>query len=188
MRSSIFAFCLIALLALSTPAQAQLRSAGSIHETSVRLYDQGSVGFSLSRFFTPQHFQMSHSFEMSSSSFGGGSTMSMYTNSMRWHFNSKLAARLDVSAAYSPLGDNRLTSVTGRSPGQVFISNAEIAYRPSENVQIYLSMRRSPYGSYMSPYGSYGGRGYGYDRYSGSSFHANFGPSSQDLFWNNRLR
>ncbi len=185
MRSSIFAAFVIALLLAGTPANAQLRASGSPQETSVRLYDQGNVGFSLNRFFTPEHFRMSHSFEATSSSFGGGSSMAMYTNSMQWHFNNKLAARLDVSAAYSPTQNQRLTNAMGNQSGQVFIRNAEIAYRPAKNVEMHLSMRRSPYGSYMSPYGA---GGYGYDRYGGSSFYGNFGPNSRDLFWNDRYR
>jgi len=184
MRSSLIAAFVIALVLAASPANAQLRSAGSAQATSVRLYDQGNVGFSLNRFFTPEHFRMSHSFEASSSSFGGGSSIAMYTNSMQWQFSNKLAARVDVAAAYSPLQDQRLNSITGNQSPQVFLRNAEIAYRPSENVQIHLSMRRNPYGN--MGYGNYGG--YGGQRHSGGSFYGNFGPNSQDLFWNDRLR
>ncbi|MDE2995408.1 MAG: hypothetical protein OXT73_01510 [Bacteroidota bacterium] len=184
MRISIFALLLAATLVATTPAQAQLRSSGSAAETSVRLYDQGTAGFSLNRFFTPEHFRMSHTFEASSSSWGGGSSMAMYTNSMMWQFSSKLAARLDVAAASQLGGNTRLAQALGQNPNQVFIRNAEIAYRPTENIQLHLRMRRSPYGSYMSPYGSYNA----YDRWNhSSSFRSDFGPSSQDLFWNDRL-
>lgn len=178
MRASLYTLCLIAVLTFSIPAQAQLRSAGSAAESSVRLYDVGATGFSLNRFFTPENFQMSHSFEVSSF---GGSTLSMYTNSMRWRFSDKLAARLDVSAAYSPLDNQRSTSVTRGNNGQVFLRNAEIVYRPSKNTLLNFSFGRSPYGSYARPYGYSG-----YSRYGGSSFRADFGPSGRDLFWNER--
>lgn len=156
----------------------------------MRLYDQGTAGFSLNRYFTPEHFRMSHTFEASSSSWGGGSSMAMYTNTMQWHFNNKLAARLDVSAASQLGGNQRLAQAFGQNPNQVFIRNAELAYRPTDNVQIHLSMRRSPYGSYMSPYGYGGYNGYSaYDRWNQqSSFRADFGPSGRDLFWNDRLK
>ena len=182
MRTSFLSLLLIALLAFAAPAQAQLRSANSPAEASVRLYEQGNAGFSLNKYFSPEHFAMSHSFELSSF---GGNSMSMYTNSMQWQFSSKLAARLDVAAAYSPLGSQSGMSVTGQSDSRVFVKNAELAYRPKENVQLHLSFRQSPYGSYMSPYG-YGG--YGYNRYGGSSFQADYGSSNRDLFWNDRLR
>ena len=187
MRSSIFALLLVAALLATAPAHAQLRPSGSAVESSVRLYDQGATGFSLNRFFTPEHFRMSHTFEATSSSWGGGSSMAMYTNSMQWQFNSKLAARLDIAAASQLGGDQRLAQALGQNSNQVFIRNAEVAYRPTENIQLHLSMRRSPYGSYMSPYGYYGGNAY--DRWNqNSSFRADFGPSGRDLFWNDRLK
>ncbi|MDG1753413.1 MAG: hypothetical protein P8H65_00375 [Rhodothermales bacterium] len=179
MRGSILTVILVASLAMSIPAQAQLRTATPANQTAVRLYDQGGSGFSLNRLFSPTNFQMSHSFEMSS--FSGGSTLSMYTNSMNWKFN-KIAARLDVSAAYSPMQNQSGASVTGQTAPQVFIRNADIAYRPTKNMQFNLSLRRSPYGSYMSPYGR-GGYGMGYDSYGGSSMYASFGPSGGGDGW-----
>jgi hypothetical protein len=187
MRSSLFALLLTATLLATAPVHAQLRPSGSAVESSVRLYDQGVTGFSLNRYFAPEHFRMSHTFEASSSSWGGGTSMATYTNSMQWHFNNKLAARLDVSAASQLGGNQRLAQAMGQNSNQVYVRNAELAYRPSENVQIHLSMRRSPYGSYMSPYG-YGGYN-AYDRWNQhSSFRADFGPSGRDLFWNDRLK
>lgn len=182
MRISLFILLFSAMLLATAPAQAQLRPSGSAVTSSVRLYDQGNSGFSLNRFFTPQNFRMSHTFEASSSSFGGGSSMAMYTNSMRWQFSDKLAARLDVSAASQLGGNERLAQALGQNPNQIFIRNAEVAYRPGKNVELHLSMRRSPYGSYMSPYGY----GYGaYDRFNHySSFRSDFGPSTDDLFFN----
>jgi len=186
MRSSILALLLVAALLATAPAHAQLRPSGSAVESSVRLYDQGVSGFSLNRYFTPEHFRMSHTFEASSSSWGGGTSMAMYTNTMQWQFNSKLAARIDVSAASQLGGNQRLAQAMGQNSNQVFVRNAELAYRPTENIQLHLSMRRSPYGSYMSPYGYYGGSAY--DRWNqSSSFRADFGPSGRDLFWNDRL-
>jgi len=189
MRTFLFAFLLISTMILSTPAHAQLRSAGNASATSVPLYDQGGVGFSLNKYFSPEHFKMSHSFELSSF---GGNSMSMYTNSMQWQFSSKLAARMDVAASYSPLGSHSGMSVTGQSDSRVFVKNAELAYRPKENVELHFSFRQSPYGSYMSPYG-YGNGGYGNgyngnNRYGGSSFMVDYGNSGRDMFFNDRLK
>lgn len=185
MRASLFILLFSAMLLATAPAQAQLRPSGSAVSSSVRLYDQGNSGFSLNRFFSPQNFRMSHTFEATSSSYGGGSSMAMYTNSMQWQFSDKLAARVDIAAASQLGGNERLAQALGQNTNQIFLRNAEVAYRPGKNVELHLSMRRSPYGSYMSPYGY--GNGYGaYDRFNQySSFRSDFGPSTDDLFWKN---
>ena len=170
---------LVVTLALTLPAEAQLRQAPTQEQNRVKLYDAGS-GLSLNRFFDPAHFRMSHSLEFSTGSFGGGaSSLGMYTNSMQWQFSQKLAARVDVALAYSPTGNiNGSNSFNGgNNSGKVFLRNAEIAYRPSENTMLHLSIRNSPYGSYMSPYGGYN-PGYGYNR--DAMF---YGDPVARLFW-----
>jgi hypothetical protein len=188
---SVFALFVVALLFAVSPAEAQLRTDAVSSDGSVKLYDQGQSGFSLNKFFSPAHFQMSHSFELSTGSYGGGSSsLGMYTNSMMWQFSSKLAARADVAFAYSPDGgNNNLNNVVGGgNSGQVFVRNAEIAYRPSKNMQIHLSYRNNPNGGYYGSngYGGYGG-GYGNSYRSGGSFEATYGRDSRDMFWNNNL-
>ena len=76
----------------------------------------------------------------------------MYTNTMAWEFNSKLAARMDVSFAFSPF-DN--TPGANGQNGRVFLRNAEVLYQPSENVRLHLQVQQNPYGYHMSPYGYY---------------------------------
>lgn len=187
MRRTLTLACFIFLLGISAPAEAQLRSDNPAAQSSVRLYDTAATGLSLNRFFSPEHFRMSHSLEFSSSSFGGGSSLGMYTTSMMWQFSSKLAARMDVAMAYGSGGAAQSFSSTGASNGggQVFLRNAEIAYRPTKNMQLNLQVRQSPYGSYMSPYGSsrYGSSRFGASRYSGSSMFMSMGSRSQSLFW-----
>jgi hypothetical protein len=187
MRQNLFTFCVVVLLFAVSPAEAQLRTDAVTSDASVRLYDQGQTGFSLNKYFSPAHFRMSHSFELSTGSFGGGSSLGMYTNSMMWQFSSKLAARADIAFAYSPDGNNNLNNVLGGgNNGQVFVRNAEVAYRPSKNMQIHLSYRNSPYGGYYGANG-YGGYGSGYGYRSGGSFQATVGGNSRDMFWNNNL-
>lgn len=188
MRSSVYILCLVFLILFASPANAQLRQDAAVANAPVRLYDEAGPAFSLNRFFSPEHFRMSHSFELSSSSFGGyGGTLAMYTNSMMWQFSSKLAARVDVAMAYSPTSSYPGLNPGGNDNTQVFLRNAELAFRPKENMLIQLSVRQSPYGAYASPYGMYGGYGspYGYDSwYRG----AGYSGSEGSLFWNPRLR
>lgn len=175
MRRLLSALCLILMLGLAVPVQAQLRSANTTSSTAVRLYDSGSTGLSLNRFFTPEHFKMSHSLEMTASSFGGGSTLGMYTNSMMWQFNSKLAARVDMAMAYGQTNASSAFSSTGGQNGRIFLKNAEIEFRPRENMRLNLQVRQSPYGSYMNPYG-YRDSAMGYDTHR------------TNLFWNDGLK
>ena len=193
MRHSLFVACLILTLGLTVPAKGQLRSDVLTEDATVRLYGHEKSGFSLNRLFSPTIFQMSHSLEFSTGSFGGNSSsLGMYTNTMMWRFSQRLAARVDVAMAYSPYSDERIQGLTGSNNGRVFIRNAEFAYRPTKNSEIHLSFRQSPYGSYMSPYGygnsGYGNRNYGFRGRGGGIFEARFGPNDQDLFRDDRIR
>ena len=189
MRNIVSVVCLLILLGTISPAQAQLRETALEQRAPSKLYDTSNKsGFTLNKLFDPAHFRMGQSIEFSTGSFAGRtSSLGMFTNSMMWQFNQKLAARVDVSVAYSPnagtLGNSSGNLANGNA--QVFIRNAEFAYRPSENVQLHLSFSQSPYGRYGSPHGYYGYRPYGYGARSFMS--ASFGRN-QDLFWDDSGR
>ncbi len=171
--------CLLMMLSIAAPAEAQLRQDLDQLDSSTRLYDKGS--FSLNKFFDPAHFKMSHSVDFSAGSFGGGSTsLAMYTNSMQWQFSSKLAARADIALAFSPLGNSRFNGLSRGNQGRVFLRNLEVAYRPSKNTELHLSVRQSPYGSYLNPYGY---SNYGYGMFGGDVY-----GGTNRLFWNDRLK
>ena len=184
MRKLLSLLCFVVLLGLAVPVQAQLRQDVQAQQTSAKLYGTDGPAFSLNQLFSPEHFRMSHSYEMSFGSFGGqASSLGMYTNTMMFQFSQKLAARVDVAFAHSLL-NNGMRNPLGPDAdrGQVFLRNAEIAYRPTENMRLHLSVRQSPYGGYMNPYG------YGYNPYHGSSFYGTFGSADRDLFWNDGQR
>jgi hypothetical protein len=112
---------------------------------------------------------MSHTYQASFSSFGGrASSMGMYTNSMMWQFNSDWAARMDVSVSH-PFTQG---SGFGNQEARVFIRNAEVAYKPSENFQVRMQFQQSPYGRYVSPYGAY-------------SPYRQAATPTRELFWRN---
>ena len=186
MRHALSLLCLTLMLGLTVPAQAQHRADVPARHAPVRLFDQGAPAFSLNKLFSPEHFRMGHSYEMSFSSFGGGSSLGMYTNSLMWQFNQKLAARVDVAFAHSPFG-NAFGSALGNdqnglASGRLFLRTAEIAYRPNEHTRLHFSVRQSPYGSYMGPYGY--GNGYGAPYYGHGSFYGARVSSGDELFWN----
>ncbi len=180
MRSLLSLLCLVLLLSLAQPAQAQLRDDVRLREAPTQLYAQDGGVNIFDKLFSDEHFRMGHSYEMSFSSFGGQSaSLGMYTNSLMWQFNQQLAARVDVSVAHSPFGG--AAGFQNQSP-RVFLRNAEVAYRPSENVQFRFQVQQSPYGAYLGPYGY---RPYGY---GGGIYGMAFGTPSGDLFWKDRAR
>lgn len=183
MRNLLSLLLLLVFLGVSLPAQAQLRDHVQSRQAEARLYGTDGPMFALNRLFSPEHFRMGHSYEMSFGSFGNqSSSLGMYTNSMMFQFNNKLAARVDLSYAHTPFGSNNVLG-NGSNQGQFFLRNAEVAYRPSENVRLHLSVRQSPYGSYMNPYGYYG-----YGRHAYHSLFTGFGDRGDELFWNDDLR
>jgi hypothetical protein len=171
MRTALSLLCLVFILSVTAPAQAQLReTAQQSRSVQTQLYDTGSAAVNaLGDLFGAEHFRMSHSYEASFSSFGGeASSMGMYTSSMMWQFNSNWAARADVSVAHPFTGGNAF----GSQEPRVYLRNAEVAYRPSENMEFRVQVQQSPYGRYMSPYG--------YHSRSNSAF-----TPRSNLFWQN---
>lgn len=165
MRKTFLLIGLVVLLGVTVPAQAQLRAdvSSAVQRAPIRLYNPGT-GFSLSDLFSPEHFRMQHSYEMSMGTIGGYSySLGVYTNSMLWQFSDKLAARVDIGVAHSPFGG----SLGLNQRPQIFLRNAEIAYRPRENMLFQFTVRQSPYGYFMAPYGYYP-----------------FRSSERALFWN----
>ena len=182
MRKLLSLLCFVVFLGVASPVRAQLRENVRQQDARAQVYGQDGPAFSLNQLFSPQHFQMSHSYEMSVGSFGGSSSsLGMYTNTMRFQFNSRLAARVDMAYAFTPFGQGSAFG-GGSDGGRMFLRNAEIAYRPTENMQLNLQVRQSPYGGYMSPYGYMNPYRYGH-RYAPFGF-----ERGGDLFWNDDLR
>ncbi len=167
MRSLFIVVAVVFSLGVSSsPVEAQLRSHVP-QQAPVKVVETGSA-FSLNRMFSPDVFQMRHSYSLGYSSFGGnGLAMGEYTNSMLWTFSHKLAARLDVGFMHTPLGTGNSAALFGgqESFGKLYVRNAEIAFRPNERTSLHFSVRQSPYGRYLSPYGMYDPYGYGYGAY-----------------------
>ncbi|GEM_PF-752099 len=133
-------------------AQAQLRKdTAKLRPASSVFNSQGL----LSKVFAPDKFQLSHSYELSTGSYGGlGLTTGIYTASMNWNLGQKLDAHVDVSALHAPFGKTTLTQqLMGQDNVKVFIRNASLSYRPAKNVMLNLSFQQTPYAPY----------GYGYE-------------------------
>jgi hypothetical protein len=176
MRTVLVIAALVAWISATQPANAQYRRDVPAETPPAKVYNEGPR-FSLDRLFSPEYFQMHHSYELSFGSYGGGMSLGEYTNTMLWRFSPKVAARLDVGLLHTPFGAGPGMNLPNgqQSYSKLYLKNAEIAYRPTQNMAIHLSVRQSPYGYYLSPYGyPY----YGYDRaYQRGFYH------SDQLFW-----
>ncbi|MCH7638310.1 MAG: hypothetical protein IH855_02440 [Bacteroidetes bacterium] len=193
----ILSIVLLVVLITSAPAYAQLRTDLPGDPAPVVLTDSQRP-LTLSGLFNSQTLRIGHSYEFSYTGYGGSSLgLGIYTTSLQWQPSSRLAARVDVGVAHSPFGSADVQQALGfdpNTPARIFLRNAEIAYRPTENSVLRLQIRqnpmgaygRSPYGSYATPYG-YGGYGYGGYGYApgsyGTSLHARYGVDSDALFW-----
>lgn len=124
------------------------------------LFAKESGGNFLSGFFNSENFSMRHSFDASYSAFGEhGVATTVYTNSMFYKFSDNLNLRLDASLVYSPynsLGKTFQDNING-----LYISRAELNFKPWDDTVIRIQYRNIPAGMYN-------GYGYGnpFSRYS----------------------
>lgn len=105
---------------------------------------------SLFRFFNSDNFRMNHSFDISYQTFGSAGSLALttYTNSMFYKINDQLDIQADISLINSPynsFGKNFSSKING-----LYLSRAQINYRPSENLSFTLQYRNFPvfYNSY----------------------------------------
>jgi hypothetical protein len=100
--------------------------------------------------FNPEKFHMRHSFDLSYMSGGGhGLSLGTYTNSMMYEFADNLHARADVSLSYSPY--NSFSTAKNKDEfSSIYLSRAQIDYRPWKDVLFKVEYRALPYGSYYS--------------------------------------
>lgn len=145
----------VAVALLSTSASlAQFRTQvdqGPIVSDGVSSQSTGSFLFS---WFNPENFHMRHSFDLSYQTLGGqGMSLGTYTNSMTYDFSNKLNARADISMSYSPY--NTFSTFGGKKNdlSKIYLSNAEVNYKPWQNVLVKFQYRQMPYGGYYySPF------------------------------------
>ena len=144
---------LVLVVAACTSARAQFKS--QVEQES-RISDglmHQSAPAMLLGWFNPDKFHMRHSFDLSFATFSGQSmSLGTYTNSMSYEFADNLVARTDLSMSYSPY--NTLPTVNGKKNdlSSIYLSRAELDYKPWENVVVQLQYRTLPYGSPYSPF------------------------------------
>lgn len=134
---------IIALLLASCVVSSQYKTKNTEHVTAVSSFYKPITYPSFTSWFNPQNFRMNHNLSLQYFSIGGaGSSIASYTNSMFYQFAHNLNARLDISLVGSPLGDYK------NNFNKLFISRAEINYKPWDNFYLQLQYRQLPINYY----------------------------------------
>ena len=134
---------LLAVLLVNGIAFAQFKTKmndePSVSQSLVRSDDSGL----LFGWFDPGKLKMSQSFSLSYQTFGNqGLSLGVYTNSLSYQISNPLSVQMDVSVVHSPyssLGNDFTKSLSG-----IYLSRAELNYKPSDNMLFQIQYRQLP--------------------------------------------
>lgn len=150
MKKSTIILASVLLIAGVSSAQFKSQVQQETQTSFSRLGDSSPL-LALFGWFNPDKFTMRHSFDLSYTSVGGhGISLGTYTNSMRYEIADNFNARADVSLSFSPF--NTLPTFNKRDFSGLYLSRAELNYKPWENVFMQIQYRQLPYHSYVSPF------------------------------------
>jgi hypothetical protein len=150
MKNTAVVVALILMVVASSSGQFKSQVQQETQVSIGRLGDSSPMSV-LFGWFNPDKFSMRHSFDFSYMSFGGqGLSLGTYTNSMRYEIAENLNARADVSLSFSPFSS--LSTFNKKDLSGLYLSRAEINYRPWENVFMQVQYRQIPYSTYYSPF------------------------------------
>lgn len=161
MRMLVYSIMAIVLMYGTVSAQFKTKydEQPSVSQSLLRSDDSGL----LFGWFDASRLKMAQSFSMSYQSFGKqGLALGVYTNSLSYQVSEPLSLQMDISVMHSPyssLGGDFAKSLSG-----VYLSRAELNYRPSENTLFQIQFRQLPASLYYGGYG-FGGTYWGFDHY-----------------------
>lgn len=163
MRALVYSIVAVVLMYGSVSAQfkSKMNEEPSVSQSLIRSDDSGL----LFGWFDPGKLKMAQSFSMSYQTFGKqGLALGMYTNSLSYQVSEPLSLQMDVSVMHSPyssLGGDFAKSLSG-----IYLTRAELNYRPSENTLFQIQFRQLPASLYYSGFGyGYGGSYWGFDHF-----------------------
>ena len=139
----IFIKTILVLIVISFTAVGQFRSQpearSSVTESMIR-QDDGGLLFG---WFDPSRFTMHNSYSLSYTTSGGkGFSLGTLTSSLAYQISNPLSVQFDVSLMHSPynnLGGNFTKDISG-----VYLSRAELNYRPSKNTLFQIQFQQLP--------------------------------------------
>lgn len=135
--------CLILLIPFSLSAQFKSQAEQQSSISNRFRQPTGSTSTFLG-FFNPNNFLMRHNFAMSYLSTGGrGVSLASYTNSIFYQFSDPLNVRFDLTLIGSPIG--QYNKIQQNDFNKLFLSQAELNYKPFKNFLIQFQYHQSPY-------------------------------------------
>ena len=142
---------LMLVLVLSSVSYAQFKDQlgqPNVENSLIRSDYGGGLLFGL---FNPANFSMRQSVSMNYMTMGNQSiAIGMYTNSMSYRISNPLTLSADVSIMNSPY--NSLGNSFAKSINGIYLTRAELNYRPSNNFQIDVQFSQNPMNAYYDPY------------------------------------
>ncbi len=161
MKSLLYSLVAIALVATVALAQFKPRSNDepNVSQSMIRSDDSGL----LFGWFDPGKLKMTQSYSLSYQTFGSnGLALGVYTNSLSYQISDPLSVQMDVSAVHSPY--NTFGDKLGKSLSGIYLTRAQINYKPSDNTLFQLQFRQLPPSMFYGGYG-YGDPFWGLNRY-----------------------
>jgi len=114
--------------------------------------------------FNPSNLKMTQSYSLSYQTFGqNGFALGVYTNSLSYQISNPLSLQMDVSVMHSPYSS--MGSDFSKSLSGIYLTRAELNYRPSENTLFQVQFRQLPAALYYGGYGFGGGSYWGFDHF-----------------------
>lgn len=108
----------------------------------------------------PSRLHISHSYQMSYMSIGGGLTQGMYLNTLSYQFSMPLTLSFQWGIAYQPFQSMNAAPFLANGP---FISAAQLRYQAKDNLSIELNFQSNPNPYFYNPfYNRYYRGGFGY--------------------------
>jgi len=138
-----FSLYVVVVWMLPILAVAQFRTQPSIKDALT------SPTTALGGLFSPERFQMQHTFSVGFMSFGGGNSLMMnsYVNTINYRFNNNLFLRLNLGLFSTPY--NTFSGNVQQNTTQ-FFGGAELMYRPNDKMQFYIGVHKGP--QFTRPY------------------------------------
>jgi hypothetical protein len=136
---------LVCVLLFAAAGSAQFKSQAEQPSVARSLVQSKTSLTSFFGLINPENLRMQHNFSMSYFSFAGsGVSLASYTNSLFYKISDPLNVRFDVTLQGSPFGQSAYQNALNG----VFLSRAELNYRPWENFLIKLEYNQLPYNYY----------------------------------------
>ena len=152
----------MALMVISMTAVGQFKSQPEARQSVTESMIRPDGGGLLFGWFDPSRFTMHNSYSLSYTTSGGkGFSLGTLTSSLAYQISNPLSVQFDVSLMHSPfnnLGGRFANDISG-----VYLSRAELNYRPSKNTLFQIQFRQLPAMYWLNNYDRFGFMP-GYDR------------------------